>query len=310
MKKTFRSIITIICLISVSSVYGQWTTSGSNVGLTTPANNVIVGPTPTTPTNLHVNSNTAVGSSSTTLVTIENTGAAISKGAYLIFKNGGVSYSMGTNSFPGAESGMFHITNVIHTNGSQVTFSDGFSRAYTGVYATAKYCFRNGLSAFDSSYASKAGVNMYAPKGYNFGVYGNSYFQNKVVIGTASTTLPTSAYKLYVGGTAICEELIVKVQASWPDFVFAPNYKLMSLNQVKNYIAENNHLPGVPAACEVEENGVAAGEMLTIQMQKIEELTLYMIQMQEQNEAIMNANARMQKENNDLKKRIESLETK
>ena len=55
----------------------------------------------------------------------------------------------------------------------------------------------------------------------------------------------------------------------------------MPLSQVKTYIAANDHLPGMPAACEIAENGVATGEMLTIQMKKIEELTLYLIQMEE-----------------------------
>jgi len=93
--------------------------------------------------------------------------------------------------------------------------------------------------------------------------------------------LPTGPHKLYVGGSIICEELVVKLQANWPDYVFAPSYKLMPLSQVKTYIAANDHLPGMPAACEIAENGVATGEMLTIQMKKIEELTLYLIQMEE-----------------------------
>jgi len=127
---------------------------------------------------------------------------------------------------------------------------------------------------------------------------GNSFLNGKLAIGITNTALPTtSTHKLYVGGSIICEELVVKLQANWPDYVFTSNYKLMPLSQVKKYIAANNHLPDVPAACEIEENGVATGEMLNIQMKKIEELTLYLIQMEErikemelQNKALQNAN--------------------
>ncbi|MGN6646762.1 MAG: hypothetical protein ACTHJT_09535 [Cytophaga sp.] len=312
MKKSFRLLITIICFVGASSVYAQWTTSGTtNVVLSDPTKNVIVGPIPATPANLHINTNSTGTNSSSTIVSIENSSTtAISKSATLSFINNGNTYSISTSSWPGAGSGMFHITNLIHMDANKVTFSSGYTPEYTGPFATGKYCFRGGLSSFDSIYSKKIGIYMYAPTGYNFGVYGNSYFQNKVVIGTTSSTLPTSAYKLYVGGSAICEELVVKLQANWPDFVFSPQYKLRPLSEVKTFIAENKHLPDVPAACEVEESGVATGEMLTIQMKKIEELTLYLIQMQEENEEMNSYMKKIQAENEALKKRIEALEVK
>ena len=197
---------------------------------------------------------------------------------------------MGTNSYPSTGSGLFHIGNSFHMGtGGQITLSNGYSPQYTGPFAIAPFVSR-GLSAFDSIYTQKIGLGMYAPNNYNFGASGNSYFQNKVVIGTTSTTLPLGTHKLYVGGSMICEEIFVKLQANWPDFVFAPTYSLMPLNQVKSYIAENSHLPGVPAACEIAETGVATGEMLTIQMKKIEELTLYLIQMEERIKALETQN--------------------
>jgi hypothetical protein len=118
-------------------------------------------------------------------------------------------------------------------------------------------------------------------------------YDGKVGIGTTNFV---GDYKLYVGGRVICEELKVKLQGNWPDFVFAKNHQLLSLDSVETYIKENNHLPNVPSAQEVKENGIEAGEMLRIQMQKIEELTLYMIE--------------MKKENDELKHRINALETK
>ncbi|MBL4708549.1 MAG: hypothetical protein JKY48_08945, partial [Flavobacteriales bacterium] len=69
----------------------------------------------------------------------------------------------------------------------------------------------------------------------------------------------------------------------WPDYVFEDNYDLTSLEKVESFIEENGHLPNVPSAKEVEDNGLNLGEMDAILLQKIEELTLYMI---EQNKKI------------------------
>ena len=64
-------------------------------------------------------------------------------------------------------------------------------------------------------------------------------------------------------------------------FVFSDKYKLRSLKEVENYIEENNHLPDIPTADDVTE-GIALGEMNTKLLQKIEELTLYVIDLQKQ----------------------------
>jgi len=68
---------------------------------------------------------------------------------------------------------------------------------------------------------------------------------------------------------------------TWADHVFDQNYKLMSLKEIKQFITENGHLPDVPKASEIESKGLDLGEMQRIQMQKIEELTLHLIQLDE-----------------------------
>jgi len=68
----------------------------------------------------------------------------------------------------------------------------------------------------------------------------------------------------------------------WPDYVFEKEYYLSPLSEVEKYISENKHLPGVSSAQDIEKNGVALGEMNKILMQKIEELTLYVIDLQKQ----------------------------
>ena len=71
-------------------------------------------------------------------------------------------------------------------------------------------------------------------------------------------------------------------QATWADYVFQPNYELMPLNKLKEFIAQNGHLPNVPSAEKIESDGVNLGETARITMEKVEELTLYLIEQQEQ----------------------------
>jgi len=104
---------------------------------------------------------------------------------------------------------------------------------------------------------------------------------NQMEIGTNSA-LP-AGYKLGVGGKVICEELKVKLQSSvWPDYVFAQDYKLASLKEVEKFILQNKHLPNIPTASEIEKNGLEIGDMQKRMMEKIEELTLYIIDLQKQ----------------------------
>ncbi len=104
---------------------------------------------------------------------------------------------------------------------------------------------------------------------------------SQVTIGTSIAT--PSTYKLGVGGRIICEELKVKLQsAGWPDYVFAKNYKLKPLQEVENFIKLNNHLPNIPSAQVIDKEGLEVGEMQRRMMEKIEELTLYIIDLKKE----------------------------
>lgn len=92
-------------------------------------------------------------------------------------------------------------------------------------------------------------------------------------------------YKLEVNGIVRSKEVLVE-SAPWPDFVFEPGYDLPSLTDVEQYIAKNGHLEHVPTAATVEENGVEVGEMSAKLLQKIEELTLYLIEQDKQIKAL------------------------
>jgi hypothetical protein len=96
------------------------------------------------------------------------------------------------------------------------------------------------------------------------------------------------AYTLSVNGTIQSKE--VRVETGWSDYVFEKDYQLRSLDNVAKYIAQNKHLPGIPSAEEIRKNGLAVGEVQTKMMEKIEELTLYLIDLSERFKALEKEN--------------------
>ena len=104
-------------------------------------------------------------------------------------------------------------------------------------------------------------------------------------VGVGATTIPTG-YKLAVKGKVICEELRVKPSVQWPDYVFDKNYKLMSLKSLENYIEKNKRLPNMPSAEKVAKEGIQVAEMNAKLLQKVEELTIYILEISKENEAL------------------------
>nr|MBA3705449.1 hypothetical protein [Bacteroidota bacterium] len=99
-----------------------------------------------------------------------------------------------------------------------------------------------------------------------------------VGIGTTLASNP-NGYRLAVNGMIGAKEIKVEISSStWADYVFDKEYKLKSLEEVEKFIGINKHLPNIPSAYEVETKGINLGEMNTMQMEKIEELTLYIIE--------------------------------
>jgi len=91
---------------------------------------------------------------------------------------------------------------------------------------------------------------------------------------------------LTVDGKIHAQEIIVNLNIPQPDYVFEPDYNLPTLDQVERHIQEKKHLPGIPLASEVAENGVSLGEMQAKLLEKIEELTLYTLQQQKEIESL------------------------
>ncbi|HLF62768.1 MAG TPA: hypothetical protein VI603_03410 [Saprospiraceae bacterium] len=144
---------------------------------------------------------------------------------------------------------------------------DAFIGTTTGVYgnATGTTGTRIGLWG-----AASGGMSNWA----GYFTTGNVYVENQLGIG--STQL-AAGYQLSVDGKIMCEELKVQNSVSWPDYVFAPDYPLLTTDELKTYIDQYRHLPGIPSAVEISKQGIDVGDMQRRMMEKIEELTLYII---------------------------------
>ena len=121
----------------------------------------------------------------------------------------------------------------------------------------------------------------------------NSATNGKIYIGSSSVYPNTTGnYKLFVEGGIMTEKVKVALRSSanWADYVFANDYKLMPLKEVETYINENKHLPGIESAEDLVKNGIDVAEMQAKQMEKIEELTLYIIEQ----------NKKLEKQNNEI----------
>lgn len=116
-----------------------------------------------------------------------------------------------------------------------------------------------------------------AGNGYGTSTTPNFFVGGNVGIGIASTDA-----KLTVNGDIHAKEVRVNLNSPGPDYVFEKEYSLPTIESVKAFINDNKHLPEIPSAKEMEEKGINTGEMNILLLKKIEELTLYVIDLKEE----------------------------
>lgn len=181
--------------------------------------------------------------------------------------------------------------NLIVGNGSY-TFPARLNIALNFSDATQKISVYNTINTYtinDDSYGYKSEI--YGPGAdvsnaihiSNFTYAGEK--RVFVVKGDGSTEIGGKHYigqygnaKLSVNGLIAAKEVVVNTQ-NWSDFVFDKQYNIMALDDLQNYIQYNKHLPDVPSCAEVIKNGYSIGEMDKILLQKIEELTIYILKL-------------------------------
>lgn len=170
------------------------------------------------------------------------------------------------------------------------------------------------VAIFENTNASFASENLFTIRGQGGPTSGSSLFRvqrgsNTALqvrwdgnVGVGTTSL---SEKLSVDGTVLAKK--VRVTATgWPDYVFAPDYKLQSLSQVEKFIKENQHLPEVPSAREIEEKGQDLGDIQATLLKKVEELTLHLIEQDKRNKDQEARLKTLEEENKNLRKLLES----
>jgi len=187
-------------------------------------------------------------------------------------------------------------------------FSNPFAGYGIGVQGTGGWMGVSGYADGGDYTGTNYGVYGYAygTAGTHIGVYGYAsggatnfagYFAGDTYVSSdlrIATLTQANGYALSVNGKVACEEVLVEDATNWPDYVFANDYNLMSLEELEQSIQKNSHLPGLPSASEIEENGIMLGDMQKRLLEKVEELTLYTIA---QNKVI-----------NELLQKVENLE--
>jgi len=107
----------------------------------------------------------------------------------------------------------------------------------------------------------------------------------KLLIGAETSPQP-STYNLFVEKGIITEKVKVSLVNEWSDIVFSEKYNLMPINELETFISTNNHLPGFPDESKICQTGYDLVEMDALLLSKIEELTLYIIELKEENEKL------------------------
>ncbi|WP_337042037.1 hypothetical protein [Emticicia sp. 17c] len=246
------------------------TTGTGNVGLghatlftnTTGGNNIAIGKDALY--NSNGTGNTAIGASSLVLLTGGNNNTALGYQAGLNTTGSG-------NIFLGYQSGQLETTS---------------NKLYIANSNTANPLIKG---EFDNKNLK---INLGATKSTTVGFLAVGNFD-------ASFAMPTNnAYRLIVQDGIITEKVKVALKgtADWADYVFEPSYQLLPLEKVESFVKENKHLPNVPSAEEMSKNGLDVTQTSAKLMEKIEELTLYMIEMNKEIKALKAENANLKKE--------------
>jgi len=176
-----------------------------------------------------------------------------------------------------------------------IFFRKGFSN-------TNKYNL--GILLFDHNNGgvSPDGLTVAACDGVSFSTGSNSRNERMRINSEGNvgigTILPKS--KLDVAGTITATEIKVE-STGGADFVFQDGYQLKSLEEVKQFVQKNKHLPDIPSAKQMEEEGVGLAEMNRLLLQKVEELTLYLIEVKQENSGMKETLEEMQGEIDALK---------
>jgi hypothetical protein len=168
-------------------------------------------------------------------------------------------------------------------------------RIATGDASSSGGVWLNGARTMFIGQNSPTAIGMYTNGDWRF-VVNN---EGNVGIGTTSP----GSFKLAVNGKIWAQEVNVAMTNPGPDYVFEPTYNLLPLSEVESYIKANKHLPEVPSAKQMEEEGLNLKEMNLMLLKKVEELTLHLIEQEKKANELEKKNLEMM----DINKKLEDV---
>ena len=241
MKKIY--LFAIIFFVA-GQLFAQWSTTGTNVYLTTSTNNVGIG-------------------TSTPAAKLQVTGT------FYLNRPANMQDALSTIGVPA---------------GSQITIAPSDLSSTNNSYMALTF-------PTSTSFRIASEYDGHLTGGYyrdiEFGRYGGAPYMVIKDGGTVGigTTTPGTSNKLSVEGTIGARAVKVTLSV-WPDYVFYSDYKIMPISEVEKYINIHKHLPNIPTEEEVKKDGIDLGKMNAELLKKIEELTLYVIDLKKENEKI------------------------
>ena len=166
-------------------------------------------------------------------------------------------------------------------NGASINYGVGACVFFAGQYNTTVGYGQYGIEYNEGD----GGLNFWKPDGSNGFKNWVLFLKDNGSVGIGTKNL-SEGYKLTVAGAIHASKILVSASSGGADFVFEEGFKLMSLNELELYVNNNNHLPCIPSAQEMEETGLDVANFQIKLLQKVEELTLYIIQQQKEIETL------------------------
>jgi len=200
----------------------------------------------------------------------------------------------------------FALINFGNTSEVWVKATPGVADGSFTILRSFNGTFDNG-SVFDTDLSTHGGtLTIYDKLKDNANIYYSDVIVpiNHVSIGTGNID---PNYNLAVKGNIHAQQVVVEL-ANFPDYVFEPTYNLRTLSEVKTYIDQNHHLPGLPTSKEVEAKGLDVGEMDKLLTKKVEELTLYLIEKDKQLKEVTEKQQEQDKINQKLSEQLKSIQ--
>lgn len=275
--KFVKTLFTVSLLFAFQLSFAQWDGNNTTSGIGA----VGISSSTTYKFRVYNNSNTTTPYG----LRVDNyyTGSSTKYGIYNYLSSGGSGTRYGIYSY--AQS---YNDYSIYSGNGKVGFEGDFEMINSGINNT--FLFHTGWQSGDYSLyitpVDGSGTKLFDRSLF---MHRDGYLEKKIdnssSVALAVSNSGTRNFIVLGSGKVFAREIEVKL-GTIPDYVFEKDYTLMPLNQLREYVSTNKHLPNIPSAKEIEENGIGLGELSRKHLEKIEELTLYILELNEKIEVL------------------------